>query len=800
MPLDVTNVASVAVGPAYCVAVKRDGRLRAWGSQYLTNVPASATNVIAVTVGASPLVLRRDGTVIDWNGTVRASNAAAIAAPAPGSTSGSGAALRSDGFLLSLSGTTVTRSNVIAIAGGSNSVDSIHSDGTVSAASISLSSLTGLTNIVAQAEPGYYNCRVWLKADGTVVAHGFGPQTNVPSGLSNVVAVASGTSHGVALKSDGTIVAWGDNTFGQIDVPSGLSRVVAIATGSHHSLALKEDGGVAAWGNNSSGQTNVPPNLTNVAAIFAGTNVSVAIVGASPPTLLSQPPDEIVWSGRPATFTVKAVGTPPLRYQWQFNGEIIEGATNSFYRIEHATPALSGVYNVVVSNPLGTAVSQEVLLLARTDLAISEQPTDQAAWFGGSVALRFTVQGPQPLSYQWFFIGQPIDGATNSMLVLTNFGLEHAGDYWATVNYPHGSRTSSVARLSAVAASAWGSASDGINRVPTNLQTVAAIAAGGWHNLFLKEDGTVGAWGNDAYGQRRVPPELSNVVAIAAGYYHSLALRVDGTVVGWGSNQYGRISIPPGLSNAVCISAGGYHSLALREDATVVAWGDSRFGQTLVPPDLTNVLSIAAGEYSSLALRADGTLAAWGFPADGLQTEVLQSLSNVVGIAAGRGHWLALRGDGTVVAWGSDYCGQTKIPQGLSNVVAVAAGDNHSLALRRDGTVVAWGYNVSGQTNVPPGLSKVVAISAGVSHNVALVEAGLGAPIVQMFNPSRSDGVFSVQTLTVRGKSYYLQYRDSFTSPLWMLRPPVPGDGTAKTLIDSSAFGTHRFYRAWQKP
>ena len=64
-------------------------------------------------------------------------------------------------------------------------------------------------------------------------------------------------------------------------------------------------------------------------------------------------------------------------------------------------------------------------------------------------------------------------------------------------------------------------------------------------------------------GQTTVPGGLSNVVAIAAGGYHSLALKSDGTVVGWGDNGYGQTTVPAGLSNVAAIAAGGYHSLAL---------------------------------------------------------------------------------------------------------------------------------------------------------------------------------------------------------------------------------------------
>jgi hypothetical protein len=95
---------------------------------------------------------------------------------------------------------------------------------------------------------------------------------SAPPGLTNVVAIAAGENHFLALKNNGTVVAWGDNYYNQTNVPAGLTNVMAIAAGWNHSLALLSNHTVVAWGNNSYGQSSMPNGLTNVVGVAAGGN------------------------------------------------------------------------------------------------------------------------------------------------------------------------------------------------------------------------------------------------------------------------------------------------------------------------------------------------------------------------------------------------------------------------------------------------------------------------------------------------------------------------------------------------
>ncbi len=120
-----------------------------------------------------------------------------------------------------------------------------------------------------------------LKSDGSLAAWGYNKygECNVPDGA-DYTAIAGGTNHSIALKSDGSLVVWGRDNLGQItDKPSG-NDFVAITAGTNHSLALKSDGTIVGWGGyNRYGECDAPaPNAGTVyTAIAAGSYHSLAL-------------------------------------------------------------------------------------------------------------------------------------------------------------------------------------------------------------------------------------------------------------------------------------------------------------------------------------------------------------------------------------------------------------------------------------------------------------------------------------------------------------------------------------------
>ena len=81
--------------------------------------------------------------------------------------------------------------------------------------------------------------------------------------------IAAGPAHALAVRSDGSLVAWGDNTYGECSVPAlpaGL-HYSGVTSGSGFGLALRSDGTVSAWGDNTYGQLGVPPTPPGVSYV-----------------------------------------------------------------------------------------------------------------------------------------------------------------------------------------------------------------------------------------------------------------------------------------------------------------------------------------------------------------------------------------------------------------------------------------------------------------------------------------------------------------------------------------------------
>ena len=298
-----TTVNDVFLGQQSSFAVDGSGNAWGWGSNeffqlgrqtpQFTTSPLrinGPTNVQSIASGAMhTLAVTADGTVWGWGFSVAGELNFASGSPqvTPQAISGiSGAAKAAAGGSYSL----LLMSDGTVLGGGSNSAGQL---GLGFTGSSLFTQVPGLSNIV-DISAGQYGGDSFLVAvdvyghvlfsgsnfhgelgDGTTSL--FTPQRTVVQvpNLNGVFAVAAGGDHVLALRLDGTVMAWGSNEFGQLGNGSvggnngtpaqvqfpGGAHIVAVAAGTFVSMAIDDQGRLWAWGDNSAGQMAEDPTV-----------------------------------------------------------------------------------------------------------------------------------------------------------------------------------------------------------------------------------------------------------------------------------------------------------------------------------------------------------------------------------------------------------------------------------------------------------------------------------------------------------------------------------------------------------
>jgi alpha-tubulin suppressor-like RCC1 family protein len=616
VPPDLADVVKIAAGGDHNLALKRDGTVTIWGSSaYVTAVPEGLSNVIEIAAGAlQNLALKDDGTVVVW------------------------------GYSFESYFPPADLNNVVAISASYYNFAAMKSDGSIVLWGKDGYGQTtvpsGLANHVATIDAGL-ECYVALKNDGTAAAWGknYFNQTNIPSLEERVIAISSGGGHTLALIQMGAA----EITQQPADKSAYTGTSTAFEVRAFGSSPL-----IYQWFVNGlpiAGRTNPTLTIASVTMGDAGdycvtisnrfgvvTSDTAALTPIdNPPVIVVQPVSRVGYPGRSASFSVTVDGSLPRQYQWRFNGTNIVGATNSALMLNPVTTNYFGRYSVVITNAFGGVESEEAELFPSAVFAWGDNSNgqtnvppdlDQVVMLAGGASDSLAARndgtvvawggGGQSVSYPWLTNTAAIAGRHHAYLVLlsdgtvTEFGLQGS-------------------------------------TVATN---TAAIAVGANFYLFLASNGTATAIGHPNYSPSP-PPSATNLIAIAAGYYHGLGVRSDGSLLAWGSDFYGQITLPVSGVPFIDVAGGEHFSLGLRADGTTLGWGNNDFGQTNIPLAATNIVAIAAGARHAMALRQDGRIFVWG-DTNGNRWRVPGELTFATHIAAGNNHNLALQGSGAL--------------------------------------------------------------------------------------------------------------------------------------------------------
>ena len=534
--------------------------------------------------------------------------------------------------------------------------------------------LTGVNKIIATGRSSSFA----LRTDGTVIAWGINTNgmCNGAQNLSEIVEIEIKNNYGFALKSDGTVVAWGDPGDNS---PPELEGIIDLAAGNNdNNIALTKEGTIIGWGHKFDYYYKIPENLSNVIAIDAGSLSCLA---------LKNDGTVVEWN---KAYT-------PNKYQ--------ENSTPIPEDLNEVKAIASGDYHSLALKDDGT-----VVVWGNNEFGQCNVPE------GLGDVIKISAQNDYSTALK-----------KDGILVV-----------WGKIFCPY-------------------------DEIPDD---AVAISEGDKYCLALRKDGTVVAFGSDIC--KYADEIFSNITSISAGDMHKIALKSDGTIITWGDNYCGQCSIPEFIDNVKAISTYALNSYVLLDNDTITGWGQdynrwdnsgelfgpypvTRYrlnGSTLleagghmfsiedgsgtmvritgwnkieIKNNLKDIKMISPGPFLP-ALKNDGTVIS--LAGDDPGAGIPENLTGVVALSGSGAHNLALKSDGTVVAWGDNSNGQCNVPEGLTDVIRVDAGIRTSLALKRDGTVTAWGNLQPKLYNIPKNLGDVIEISAGNGDFLALKSDG----------------------------------------------------------------------------
>jgi hypothetical protein len=368
-----------------------------------------------------------------------------------------------------------------------------------------------------------------------------------PVSAPRVISVWGGARDSIALESDGSVWTWGLNSCDPYPFTSGpcgklgdgtsieqhvpvrvhgpgnvgyLTSVTAIMGGEHDNYALKSDGSVWAWGANFVGQLGSGDFVNTDVPVQVGFPVSVTMLGGRGYHNLALDMDGTIWA-----------------WGWNSQGQLGHDTSG-----QNCPGVLSGTTCSAVPIPV-LGISHPLTVTGGGFFSLAVMPDHTVMAWGsnkyGQLGNGSYANQPSPVAVS----------AVLSHVVQLSAGWFHAvaltddGHVWTWGDNAFGEIGNGV------------TSSQGISipvEVP-DLNNIVAVSGGDSFTGAQKGDGTVWTWGRNQFGQlgnasnvdhSSIPAQvfgLDHVAVYAARDYHNLAVKDDGTVWAWGSGQNGEL-------------------------------------------------------------------------------------------------------------------------------------------------------------------------------------------------------------------------------------------------------------------